>query len=195
MAYMRSNVALVIFLINLIVFFLILFFNFKQMKVLHFANINIINNKNYSQNLRGAKEKLIKLNPNYSNYEIKPLKTQNVLRKLTRSSDIEAFIFYFDFACIFFLIIFSFSFCVTENECCNSDPNIRKNFAIGSCYGTCICCSDCNCRGGLGDCILCDDCVKVGSALGNLLFVFFFLLLFFSQLEDVENIFRELFVL
>ena len=41
------------------------------------------------------------------------------------------------------------SFFITENECCTNNENTRANFAVGSCYGTCVCFND-------GDCI--EDC-------------------------------------
>ena len=47
------------------------------------------------------------------------------------------------------------SFCLTKNECCTSDLATRSSFAIGSCYGACICCDDCRRRNngnGNGDC-------------------------------------------
>ena len=57
------------------------------------------------------------------------------------------------------------SFCLTENECCSNDENIRTNFAMGSCYGTCVCCSDCNCRGGDCNCSGGGDCGQAGLAI------------------------------
>lgn len=57
------------------------------------------------------------------------------------------------------------SFCLTENECCSNDENIRTNFAMGSCYGTCVCCSDCNCRGGDCNCSGGGDCGQASLAI------------------------------
>ena len=52
-------------------------------------------------------------------------------------------------------------------ECCTSDPNANREFAVGSCYGTCVCCNDCGGRNGKSDC-KCEgggDCGEGGLAL------------------------------
>ena len=51
------------------------------------------------------------------------------------------YILYIDIVAIFFEILFMISFCVTKNECCSSESD--EEFAIGTCYGTCVCCDDC----------------------------------------------------
>ena len=61
------------------------------------------------------------------------------------------------------------SFCLTKNECCSGDVNTRENFPVGSCYGTCVCCNDCNCnRKGSSDCNCSGggkNCVEAGIVL------------------------------
>ena len=51
------------------------------------------------------------------------------------------YILYIDIVAIFFEILFMISFCITKNECCSSESD--EEFAIGTCYGTCVCCDDC----------------------------------------------------
>jgi len=51
-------------------------------------------------------------------------------------------ILYIDSGAMFLVFLFMISFCVGKNECCSSDEDVNNNFAIGSCYGACICC-DC----------------------------------------------------
>lgn len=45
-----------------------------------------------------------------------------------------------------FIIALAFSFCFTGNECCIDNENIKENFPIGSCYGSCLCCGNCDCE-------------------------------------------------
>jgi len=56
------------------------------------------------------------------------------------------------------------SFCFTKNECCTSDPSTNSAFAIGSCYGSCICCDDCCKR---WDCDLKCGCKNKGNEGGG----------------------------
>ena len=109
----------------------------------------------YSYHLRGTKEKILEKNPNY--FLIKEIETQKELRNLS-STSYELIILYCDIAAILFVFILMVSFCISGNECCTSDTSVNENFAVGSCYGACICCNDCNCKcsGGGGDC-KCDD--------------------------------------
>ena len=86
-------------------------------------------------------------NPNY--FLESTIETPKELRQL--STDMQYYIIYVDIVALFFVFIIMFSFCLTENECCTNDENIRSNFAIGSCYGTCVCCNDC-CRHGNTNC-------------------------------------------
>ena len=57
----------------------------------------------------------------------------------------EPYILSIDIVAILFVILLMISFCLNHNECCTSDPATNESFAIGSCYGVCICCGDCNC--------------------------------------------------
>ena len=45
-----------------------------------------------------------------------------------------------------FIIALAFSFCFTGNECCNNNPIVRETFPIGNCYGSCLCCGNCDCE-------------------------------------------------
>lgn len=138
MAYMRSTLAFALFWVNLIVASLNIYFSIQ-------AN----NYRGYypnSYNLRGTKEKLLKINPNY--FLEKEIETPKELRNLAINT--RRILLFVDIGAFVFLMLLVASFCLTENECCSNDENTRANFAMGSCYGTCVCCSDCNCRG--GDC-------------------------------------------
>ena len=148
MAYMRSTIAYGLFWINLIIISLVYFFA-----------VNIFSNSDYYYshgNLRGTreKEKLLlqenTLNPLYKLQPEQKQENKNQLRNLYVDKDYKFYIIYVNSASVFFLMILMFSFCLTENECCTSDTNANRDFALGSCYGTCVCCTDCNCKG--GDC-------------------------------------------
>ena len=47
---------------------------------------------------------------------------------------------YIDLSSFVPILMLSFSFCVTKNECCSPDKEVNKEFAIGSCFGLCLCC-------------------------------------------------------
>ena len=145
MAYMRSSVAFGLFWINFFITISIILL-FTQVGRDDYNSSN-----HHSYNLRGTKEKL-GLNNNEFPKGLRSL-------KLFVAGDMSLFIIlYLDFAAIFFEFFLLFSFCLTKNECCTSDPDVRRGFAIGSCYGACICCDKCCC-----DCIDCIDCL--GSTL------------------------------
>ena len=116
-------------LINLIIITLVMYFSF---------NIFEYPKQRSYRNLRGVIEK--------EKLQLYPLQAPLIkkdLRKLAISSEFDKMILYVDICSIFFLMILMFSFCLTENECCTSDPYTNREFAIGSCYGISICCSDC----------------------------------------------------
>ena len=150
MAYMRSTLAFSLFWINLIVASLNIYFSIAAYR-----------NRDYpyqSYNLRGTKERLLQINPNY--FLEKELETSKELRNLAIST--RRLLLFIDIGAFVFLMLLTASFCLTKNECCSGDENTNTNFAIGSCYGTCVCCTDCdcnrsgstdcNCSGGGGDC-------------------------------------------
>jgi hypothetical protein len=165
MAYMRSTIAFGLFWINLFINGLIFFF---------FAQVDSGSKSGYhSYNLRGTKEKQL-----ISNYNEQTSKT---LRNL-KADDLAELILYLDIVAMFFVIILMISFCLTKNECCSNDPAVNQGFAIGSCYGTCICCDECS-RRGKCNC----DCQSSGgsgdSAIGILilfLFIAVFVAIFFA---------------
>jgi hypothetical protein len=63
-------------------------------------------------------------------------------------------ILYLDVGAMAFVFFFLITFCAEDNECCTSDKHVYARFAIGSCYGACICCDNvyCNDLCGSGDC-------------------------------------------
>jgi len=146
MAYMRSTVAYGLFWVNLILTAFILYFSIA-------ANNSRSSSYNYySYHLRGTKEKLLEKNPNY----FLEKETQRELRNLS-STKYELIILYCDIVAIFFVLLLMASFCISGNECCTPNQTTNENFAIGSCYGTCVCCGEC--RGGGGGGCKCDgDC-------------------------------------
>ena len=143
MAYMRSTIAFALFWLNLIVTSLVIYFAITSKNRYSYDSYS----GRYSYHLRGTKQKLLESNPNY--FLESTIETPKELRQL--STDMQYYIIYVDIVALFFVFIIMFSFCLTENECCTNDENIRSNFAIGSCYGTCVCCNDC-CRHGNTNC-------------------------------------------
>ena len=133
MAYMRSTIAFGLLWLNLIIISLIMYFSF---------NIFEHPKQRSYRNLRGVIEKE-KLQLNYFKYQLQAPLIKKDLRNLSASFDFDKIILYVDIGSIFFLLILMFSFCLKDNECCTSDPNTNREFAIGSCYGACICCSEC----------------------------------------------------
>jgi hypothetical protein len=173
MAYMRSNLAFGLFWLNLIVVSLNIYFAIEANKYRRYNP--------YSYNLRGTKEKLLEINPNY--FLEKEIETPKALRNLTVDKQfMRLFILYTDICAFFFIMILVASFCVTQNECCTDDANTNTNFACGSCYGTCVCCTDCrggdcNCSGGGGG----GDCGEAGLViLIFILVIIVFVAVFFA---------------
>ena len=161
MAYMRSYIAFALFWINLVIVILNVVFYTS-------TNNKEYNTTYYSYHLRGTKERLQDLN-NYENpKELRNLKVNGVAE----------YIIFLDIAAMFFVLILMFSFCLTKNECCTSD---NSAFAIGSCYGACLCCDDC-CRHTTCTC----DCHSSGGndngcgILILLLFIIVFVAIFFA---------------
>jgi hypothetical protein len=148
---MRSTIAFALFWLNLIVTSLVIYFAITSKNRYSYDNYN----GRYSYHLRGTKQKLLESNPNY--FLESTIETPKELRQL--STDMQYYIIYVDIVALFFVFIIMASFCITENECCTNDDNIRSNFAIGSCYGTCVCCNDCG-RHGNTNC----DCKGDGAA-------------------------------
>ena len=86
------------------------------------------------------------------------------------------------------------TFCLTTNECCSNDPELNREFEIGSCYGTYICCDDSSHGNNSNNCDCKFDNMNGEGALGLLillLVLIVFVGLFLSLLELVENILQE----
>ena len=92
-----------------------------------------------SVNLRGTKERLFEINPNY--FLEKEIENPKELRNLSYDKKrLSALIIN---ACSFlFILEFSFSFCFTKKECC-SDEGICLNGCCISCDDCCNCNCDC----------------------------------------------------
>ena len=172
---MRSTLAFALFWINLIVASINIYFSVQ-------ANINRdFSPRPRSYNLRGTKENLLKINPNY--FLEKEIETPKELRHLT-IFDTRLIMLLVDIGAFFFLMLLISSFCVTENECCSNDENTRTNFAVGSCYGTCVCLNSNDCGGGSINCNCSgngglNNCGQAGIVIAVLLFfVIIFIALF-----------------
>lgn len=161
MAYMRSTVAYGLFWVNLILTSFLLYFSIAA------YNFGSDSYNYHSYHLRGTKEKLLENNANY----FLEKETPKELRNLSSSKDV-LIVLYIDIVAILFVLILMSSFCVSGNECCTPNQTTNENFAIGSCYGTCICCGEC--RGGGGDC----KCEGSGDAGIAILIIIVILLVF-----------------
>ena len=157
---MRSSIAYGLFWINFFVTISIIVF-YTQIGKDGYHSSNY-----YSYNLRGTKEKL---GLNNNEFPKEP-------RNLKSVDDMSLYILYFDLAAIFFVFILMFSFCLTKNECCTSDPDIQRGFAVGSCYGACICC-DHGGHGGTGGCS-CESSGGGGDGALGLLILFLIIIVF-----------------
>ena len=61
-----------------------------------------------------------------------------------KSKDLDRILLYINFSSFVPILMLIFSFCVTKNECCSTDKEVNEGFAIGSCFGLCLCCGS-NC--------------------------------------------------
>ena len=106
MAYMRSTLAFALFWINLIVASLNIYFSIQACGGCYLK----------SYNLRGTKEKLLKINPDY--FLEKEIETPKELRNL--AVDTRRLLLFIDIGAFVFLMLLVASFCLTENECCSN---------------------------------------------------------------------------
>ena len=99
--------------------------------------------KRPSYNLRGTKERLLEINPNY--FLEKEIETPKELRNL--STNLGKVILFVDIGAFAFILLLMASFCLTKNECCTDDENVRTNLMGATCCACCLCCNgkDCNC--------------------------------------------------
>ena len=151
MAYMRSTIAFGLFWMNLIAISLIIYFSVNINKE---SDLDYYSSNKKINHLRGTKEN--KENDQNKNLILSSLLSSSLEQKKIRnlfsnSKDYKNYIIYIDSVSYFFLMILMFSFCLTENECCTSDANANRDFAVGSCYGTCVCCNECHCSSSGGN--------------------------------------------
>ena len=103
-----------------------------------------------------------------------------ILGSVLLSSNTNYIILFIDLGVMFFLFLFLISFCVGGNECCTSDREVNAGFAIGRCYGACICCDNCCSCVRNGECIC--QCLSGMDCKGNdgegLFYLLVFLLVF-----------------
>ena len=113
--------------------FVLFFINLSVSSVNIFFSIKVYKNYGTSFNLRGTKERLLEINPNY--FLEKEIENPKELRNL--SIDTLRLSIIIVNACSFlFVLMLSFSFCASDEEC--SDDGL----CIG---GTCLCCIEiCN---------------------------------------------------
>ena len=116
MAFMKSVIAFALFWVNLIVALLILYFSIKV------KNSNYLNRSSY--NLLGTKEIFLEINQNY--FLEKEIETQKEFRNLA-SRNFGNIILFVDLGAFAFIILLMVTFCLTKNECCTNDENVRAN--------------------------------------------------------------------
>ena len=61
-----------------------------------------------------------------------------------KPKDLDRILLYINLSAFVPILMLIFSFCVTKNECCSTDKEVNEGFAIGSCFGLCLCCGS-NC--------------------------------------------------
>ena len=61
-----------------------------------------------------------------------------------KPKDLYRILLYINLSSFVPILMWIFSFCVTKNECCSTDKEVNEGFAIGSCFGLCLCCGS-NC--------------------------------------------------
>ena len=158
MAYMRSSVAFALFWVNFIVDSLNIYLTIKLGNSSNSSSSNSRSSSKYPyypyryDNLV-ENDTLLENNSNYfikkENESLKELR--NLLTEIEKEN-LGKQIFIVSFVPFVFIIIFSFSFCVTRNECCSSDYEDGNAICFASCCcACCIACCDCHLSGaGLG---------------------------------------------
>lgn len=150
MKYMRSNVAFVLFYINLILISISMYLILLE-GIKYFGG--------YSPGLyylRRTKEKQLNINPHYFlDNEKDSLNQQLKLRRYKYYPNVLAVINVIPLCGLMFLLM---TFWVTKNECCTSYEDINSNFPIGSCFRRCICCSNCRYGERTEKCDCCNNC-------------------------------------
>ena len=126
MAQTLSILAFVVFWINFIASSLNIGFSLKA--------------KNYNEpsvNLRGTKEKLLEINPNY--FLEKEIENPKELRNLINDA-LGLPIVIINASTFLFILLLTFSFFVTEDECCS-----KEGICDCGTFICCSCCLDCKC--------------------------------------------------
>ena len=112
--------------------FVLFWINLSVSSVNIYFSIKIYKNDVYSSSLRGTKERLLEINPNY--FLEKEIENPKELRNLSNDK-IRLSILIINACSFYFILMLSFSFCTTKDECCSEQ---------GICfYGCCICCHGC----------------------------------------------------
>ena len=106
-------------------------------------NSDYLNRSSY--NLRGTKERLLEINPNY--FLEKEIETPKEIRILA-SRNLGDKILFVDIGAFFLILLLMLTFCLSKNECCTADENVRANCIGGTCCACCLCHngSDCDCE-------------------------------------------------
>ena len=205
MAKIRSSVALVLTLLNFIgtvtLFSIIIacindinYHHNDKTKTRRLSQIN-----SFKHNLRGTQLKLLELKSLiekeksktqkkfdqlvYDEEEFvlpqkKEIDNSHNLRQLKANNgfDEAAFLVIGSLVSIFFTLILMISFCVEKNECCDKDS--REELGVTG-FICCLCCDDCECRGGGGDCKCEGGDGNGGGLIILLLVVIVFILIYF----------------
>lgn len=205
MAKIRSSVALVLTVLDLIgtvTLFSIIIACINDIDNQHNYNSNMrrlsqINS--FKPNLRGTQLKLLELisliEKEKSNTQKKfdqlvydeeefvlPQKKEidysHNLRQLTTNNEFDEvpFLVIGSLVSIFFTLILMLSFCVDKNECCDKDS--REELGVTG-FICCLCCDDCECRGGGCDCKCEGGDGGGGGIIILLLIVIVFVLIYF----------------
>ena len=193
MAYMRSSLAFALFWVNFIVASLNIFFSIKIESVTY-SKYKYEDDKSHipppydPYNLyRYTLTKNETLLEKKSNYFIeKENKTQKKLRNLLDlrgQYKVGYLIKFINIIPFVFLIIFSFSFCVTKNECCSSDYDDGNAICFASCCVCCLCCCDCSLSNGGGFSL---NFGGNNNAGGGLLFIIIFALIIYGIYKAVQ---------
>ena len=137
--------------VSSILAFVLLWINLMVSSINIYFSIKVLKSDVYSVNLRGTKERLLEINPNY--FLEKEIEKPNELRYLSYDK-LRLSIVIINACSFLFILMFAFSFCIDEDECCSNE---------GICIcGCCVCCagSHCSsCDGGL-------DCSNVDGEAG-----------------------------
>ena len=128
MAQTLSILAFVLFWLHLAVSIINIYFSAKVLK-----------EKEYPDNLRGTEERLLEINPNY--FLEKEIENPKELRNLSYDKkSLSALII--NVCSLYFILVFSFTFCIRENECCHENGIC---FCESCKYCAYSCDDDCNC--------------------------------------------------